>query len=76
MALTADQIFNAAMLLNNDLKASLAEKLVESIEIDSNIEAAHIKEVKKRRDEIRSGKVRGIPGDEALARVRNLVLQR
>lgn len=75
MPLTVDQIYNDAMLLSNEAKALLAEKLVANLEtyVDSAIEKSHLVEVKRRRDEIRSGKVQPIPGEEALAQVRHLV---
>ncbi|MDI6792997.1 MAG: addiction module protein [bacterium] len=75
MPLTVDQIYDEAILLPNEAKALLAEKLVENLEthVDSAIEKSHLVEVKRRRDEIRSGKVQSIPGEEALAQARHLV---
>jgi hypothetical protein len=51
-------------------RAILADKLIESLEfdIDTSIQSAL-----KRRDEVRDGSARVIPGDEALAQVRNLI---
>lgn len=51
----------------------MAEKLAESLEfdIDPIIQAAWTTEAHKRRNEIRSGAVQAIPGDEALAQVRS-----
>ncbi len=56
-------------------RALLADKLVESLEFDTNpaIQAVWTTEAKRRRDEIRSGSVEAIPGDEALAQVRRLL---
>jgi hypothetical protein len=53
----------------------LAEKLVESLEfdVDEKLQALWVSEAKKRRDEIRSGIVQPIPGEEGLARVRRLL---
>lgn len=47
--------------------AILAEKLIESLEFytDPAIQAAWTNEVKKRRDQIPSGAVQPIPGEEA-----------
>ncbi len=42
-------------------------------EIESDLEQTHLETAKRRRDEIRSGKVQPVDGDEALARVRRLV---
>jgi hypothetical protein len=56
-------------------RAILADKLIESLEfdIDTNIQSAWSSEAKKRRDEVRDGSVRVIPGDDALAQVRNSI---
>ncbi|HDH06070.1 MAG TPA: acyl-protein synthetase, partial [Nitrospirae bacterium] len=50
----------------------LAERLVESLENDT-IQKLWIVEAKKRRDEVRSGRVKPISGDEALEQVRKLI---
>jgi Putative addiction module component len=56
-------------------RAILADKLIESLEfdIDTDIQSAWSSEAKKRRDEVRDGSVRVIPGDDALAQVRNSI---
>jgi Putative addiction module component len=56
-------------------RAILADKLIESLEfdIDTSIQSAWSSEAKKRRDEVRDGSVRVIPGDDALAQVRNSI---
>ncbi len=53
----------------------LAEKLVESLELESdpNIQKAWTTEAKKRRDEIRNGIVQPISGQEALEQVRQIL---
>lgn len=64
-----------ALSLSSPLRAWLAEKLVESLEfdIDETLQTLWLNEAEKRRDEIRSGLVQPIPGEEALARVRRLL---
>ncbi len=64
-----------ALSLPSALRAWLAEKLVESLEfdIDDRLQTLWVTEAKKRRDEIRSGLVQTIPGEEALAQVRQLL---
>ncbi len=64
-----------ALSLPSALRAWLAEKLVESLEydIDGTLQTLWVAEAKKRRDEIRSGLVQPIPGEEALAQVRRLL---
>ncbi|MEH2415182.1 addiction module protein [Nostoc sp.] len=56
-------------------RALLADKLVESLEFDtdSTIQKTWIAEAKRRRDEIRQGLVQPILGEEGLAQVRRLI---
>jgi putative addiction module component (TIGR02574 family) len=56
-------------------RAELAERLIESLSMaeDAAPKAAWIALAKSRRDEIRSGRVKGIPGEEGSAMVRKLV---
>ncbi|NET62230.1 MAG: addiction module protein [Symploca sp. SIO2E6] len=77
---TVDEIFNEALTLPNASRVILVEKLVESLaldeetnHIDEAIQELWIEEAQKRIDEIRSGAVKAIPGEEALARVRQLL---
>jgi putative addiction module component (TIGR02574 family) len=75
MSLTVEQIAEAALSLPNEARALLADRLVESLD---PAEGSHIAklwsaEARRRRDEVRSGRVQTIPGDEALARVRRAV---
>jgi len=75
MPMSLEEIFSEAKILPNDSRATLAEKLVASIEddIDPQVTKSHLAEVKKRRDEIRSGKVVPINGEEGLAKVRAMI---
>lgn len=70
-----EQLTKEILSLPSVSRALLAEKLVESLEFDtdSTIQAAWVTEAKRRRDEIRNGMVTPIPGEEALAQVRQLL---
>ncbi|NEN99105.1 MAG: addiction module protein [Moorea sp. SIO1F2] len=72
---SVDQVMKEALSLPSAWRALLAEKLVESLEfdVDDNLQTLWVGEAKKRRDEIRSGMVQPIPGEEGLARVRRLL---
>lgn len=72
-----EQLVEEILALPSVSRALLAEKLVESLEFDtdSNIQAAWTTEAKRRRDEIRDASVQVIPGDEAFAQVRRLLEQ-
>lgn len=56
-------------------RALLAEKLIESLEFDTDptIQATWTAEAKKRRDAIRDGSVQTIEGEDALDQVRRLL---
>ncbi len=56
-------------------RALLAEKLIESLEFDTDptIQATWTAEAKKRRDAVRDGAVQTIEGEEALAQVKRLL---
>ena len=68
-----EQLVSEAMALPGESRARLAELLVESLEADDigPIERVWITEAKRRRDEVRSGRIEPIEGEEALKHVRN-----
>ncbi|MEQ9482352.1 addiction module protein [Coleofasciculus sp. F4-SAH-05] len=72
---SVQQVMKEALSLPSALRARLAEKLVESLEfdIDETLQTRWVTEAKKRRDEIHSGLVQSIPGEEALTQVRRLL---
>ncbi|MCT7955066.1 addiction module protein [Laspinema palackyanum] len=70
-----EQLTEEILSLPSELRALLADKLVESLEFsaDSAIQAAWVTEAQRRRDEVRNGSVQPISGEEALAQVRRLI---
>jgi len=72
ISMTIDQIEKEALALPSEARARLADRLVESLEAaeDSRIDRLWATEAKRRRDEVRQGRVQTIPGPEGLARVR------
>jgi Putative addiction module component len=70
-----EQLTKEILSLPSVSRALLADKLVESLEFDtdSTLQATWVTEAKQRRDEIRNGTVTPIPGEEALAQVRQLL---
>ena len=74
---TSEEIFRDAMALPTDARAELTERLVESLaqDISPEITTAQLAEVRRRIAQVESGEVELVPGDEALARVRNLLAQ-
>ena len=75
MNLTVEQIAEEVQALPREAKALLADRLVELLDPtdDGPIQAAWSVEATRRRDEVRSGEVKTIPGEEGLARVRRAV---
>jgi hypothetical protein len=75
MAMTVDQLVEAALRLPAALRAHLAQQLLESLEEEEveRIERLWLEEAKRRRDEIRSGRAKVIPGETALRQARDLL---
>ena len=72
---TVEQLVEELLSLPSVSRAFLADKLVESLEFDTDqtIQAAWISTSKQRRNAVRDGSVQTISGDEALAQVRRLI---
>lgn len=70
--MTMNQLAEQAMALPSEQRALLADQLVESLDAaeTNRLDRLWLAEAKRRRDEVRQGNVRTIPGEEALARVR------
>ncbi|MBT9589335.1 MAG: addiction module protein [Thiobacillus sp.] len=75
MSLTIEQIAEEALSLPSEARALLADRLVESLDPleDGYIRQLWIAEARTRRDDVRKGLVKTIPGQEALDRVRKSV---
>jgi hypothetical protein len=75
--LTLDQLISEATALPDAAKAILIDKITESMidQIDQDLLMAGVKKAQKRMAEIDSGSVRTIPGDIALAQIRQLLKQ-
>ena len=58
--------------MSSEQRALLADRLVESLDVAeiNRLDRLWGTEAKRRRDEVRKGSVKTIPGDEALAQVR------
>ncbi|MBI4470111.1 MAG: addiction module protein [Acidobacteria bacterium] len=77
MPRTVEELAQQAMDLPNESRARLADLLVESLDVDElgGIDRMWVSEAKRRRDEVRAGRVGTIPGEEALRKVRDAVKQ-
>ena len=72
MTMTIDEIANQALALPGKARALLAEKIVESLDQES-IQEIWLTEAKKRRDDVRSGRIKSISGVEVMQNVRDLI---
>jgi putative addiction module component (TIGR02574 family) len=67
-----DELFNEAILLPVDIRTQLVDKLLQSLHpTQKEIDELWAVEAEKRVEEIRSGKVATIPGEEVFKRIRN-----
>jgi hypothetical protein len=73
MATTWEQLAEQAMNLPGESRAKLADRLVESLNVDElgSIDQLWTAEAKRRRDEVRAGRVQTINGEDALCKVRD-----
>lgn len=72
MTATVKNLAETVVLLPPKARAYLAERLLESLDEAGN-EQAWIKEATRRRDEVRSGKVKPIPAEEVYRRIERLL---
>ncbi|MEA3415566.1 MAG: addiction module protein [Thermodesulfobacteriota bacterium] len=70
--ISVDELATKAMSLSGEARALLAEKLVESLDQEL-VQDIWLTEAKRRRDEVRSGQVKPIPGIEVMESVRKLL---
>ncbi len=72
MTISVDELATKATSLPDEARALLAERLVESLDQES-IRDIWLTEAKRRRDEVRGGRVEPIQGIEAMESVRRLI---
>ena len=71
MSITVDRLFQDSLLLSEESRIKLAERIVESVEPDPSLFAAQVAEALRRDQEMESGAVEGIPLEEALEHMRS-----
>ena len=72
MTISVNELATKAMSMSGEARALLAEKLVESLDQEL-VRDIWLAEAKRRRDEVRSGQVKPIPGIDAMESVRKLL---
>lgn len=75
MSSTLEQLASEALRLPSELRAELADILVGSLDVlpSDAIQEDWTREALRRRDEIRSGKVQSVDGEQVMAEARRLV---
>ena len=75
MATNMERVAEQAMKLPAESRAELADRLVESLDSEEigRIDQLWLDEAKRRRDEVRSGEVKTISGEDARRRVRRAI---
>lgn len=70
-----DKIYEEALNLPDESKALLAERIIDYLEthINPDIERIHLDAVKRRKDEIKQGKVKPIKGNDVAVMVRKII---
>jgi len=69
MLATLDTLFTEAMALTDDARLQLVERLIPTIQSESSLEAEQAQEVQRRMEEVRSGRVKTIPGDQVFREI-------
>ncbi len=74
MKATLNEITNAALALPADEKAMLAEKIVRSLVVDTppSVKRKQLAEVMRRREEVLSGKTKGVGAEEVVREIQAL----
>jgi len=72
MAITNDRVIEEALSLPADVRLSLVEKLLTSLNlpIDKEIDRLWAEEAERRVSQIEEGKVKLVPGEEVFNRIR------
>jgi hypothetical protein len=73
MSTTWEQLAEQAMALPTESRARLADRLVESLDLEElgPVDRLWTAEAIRRRDEVRAGRVQTIRGEDALRKVRD-----
>lgn len=70
MAWTAHEVEAAATHLSEDERVRLAERLLASVGDDAELGKEWDDEIDRRMEEYRAGRLKTVPADEAIARIR------
>lgn len=64
-----DTLFAEALALPDDSRLQLVERLIPTIQSEPSLEAEQVEEVQRRMEEVRSGRVKTIPGEQVFREI-------
>jgi putative addiction module component (TIGR02574 family) len=76
MIATLDTLFAEAMSLPDDTRLQLVERLIPTIQSEPALEAEQIKEVQCRMDDVRSGRVKTVSGEQVFREIEQSLTSR
>lgn len=71
-----DTLFAEALALPDDSRLQLVERLIPTIQSEPSLEAEQVQEVQRRMDEVRSGRVKTIPGEQVFREIEHSLATR
>jgi putative addiction module component (TIGR02574 family) len=76
MMATLETLFAEAMSLPDDTRLQLVERLIPTIQSEPALEAEQIKEVQCRMDDVRSGRVKTVSGEQVFREIEQSLTSR
>ncbi len=76
MIATLDTVLAEALSLSEDSRLQLVESLIPTLQITPDLEVEQINEVRRRIDEVRSGHVTTIPGEQVFREIKQSLAER
>ena len=76
MAATLDTVFAEALSLTDDARLQLVERLIPTIQSEPSLEAEQVQEVHRRMEEVHSGRVKTIPGEQVFREIEQSLASR
>ena len=76
MIATLDTVLAEALALSEDNRLQLVESLIPTLQITPDLEAEQIHEVRRRIEEVRSGRVSTSPGEQVFREIRQSLAER
>ena len=64
-----DTLFAEALSLSDDSRLLLVERLIPTIQSEPSLETEQVREVQRRMEEVRQGRVQTIPGEQVFREI-------